>query len=55
MSEDLDSLPERERARIRARDRKLRGPRVIAVNPGLKKLALHLADKARRARDRDRR
>lgn len=48
MSEDTDELPERERARVRSRDRKIRGPRMIVDNPGLKKLALHLADKRRR-------
>ena len=30
---------------MKARDKKVRGPKVIAVNPGLKKLAQHLADK----------
>ena len=33
---------------VKARDRKVRGPKVVSVNPGLKKLALHLADKRKR-------
>ena len=45
MSEDTDDLPPRERARVRSRDRKVRGPKVVVDNPGLKKLALHLAEK----------
>jgi hypothetical protein len=53
MSEDIEALPESERARIKARDRKVRGPKVIVDNPGLKKLALERARKAReKARDR---
>jgi len=28
----------------------VRGPKVIAVNPGLKKLALHIADKRKKAK-----
>ena len=43
VSEDEDMLPARERARVKSRDRKTRGPRVIVDNPGLKKLALYLA------------
>lgn len=50
MSEDLNQLPEPERARVRARDRKIKGPKVIADNPGLKKLQLQLAEKRRAAR-----
>jgi hypothetical protein len=50
MSEDLESLPEREKSRVKARDRKIRGPKVIADNPGLKKLTLELAEKRRAAR-----
>ncbi|HXM56877.1 MAG TPA: hypothetical protein VOB72_15870 [Candidatus Dormibacteraeota bacterium] len=45
---DTDELPPRERARVRSRDRKTRGPRVIVDNPGLKKLAVDLAEKRRR-------
>ena len=47
MNEDLDRIEPRESAHARARDRKTRGPKVVAGNPGLKKLALHLADKRR--------
>jgi hypothetical protein len=50
MSEDADELPARERARVRHRDRKVRGPKVVVDNAGLKKLALHLAEKRRRRR-----
>ena len=45
MSDDTDLQPPRERARVRSRDRKVRGPKVIVDNPGLKKLALYLATK----------
>jgi hypothetical protein len=44
---DTDELPDRERARVRGRDRKVRGPRVVVDNPGLKKLAVDLAEKRR--------
>ncbi len=47
MSDDLDRVAPRESARNKARDRKARGPKVVSVNPGLKKLAQHLADKRR--------
>ena len=43
VSEDEDLLPARERARVKSRDRKTRGPKVVVDNPGLKKLALYLA------------
>jgi len=49
MSDDADLLPSRERARVKSRDRKVRGPGVIVDNPGLRQLALHLAAR-RRAR-----
>ena len=48
MKDELDDVAPRESARVRARDRKVRGPKVVAVNPGLKKLAQHLADKRTR-------
>jgi len=48
MSDDLERVSPREGAHEKARDRKRQPPKVIAVNPGLKKLALHLADKRRR-------
>jgi hypothetical protein len=47
VSDELDRVAPRESARVRARDRKVRGPKVVSVNPGLKKLAQHLADKRR--------
>ena len=47
VSQDADELPERERARIRSRDRKVSGPRVVVDNPGLKKLAILLAERRR--------
>ncbi|HKC18480.1 MAG TPA: hypothetical protein VKE27_02515 [Candidatus Dormibacteraeota bacterium] len=45
MSDELDNFAPREKARNRARDKKIRGPKVVSVNPGLKKLAQHLAEK----------
>ena len=48
MSDELDRVAPRESARAKARDKKIRGPKVVSVNPGLKKLAEHLADKRRR-------
>ena len=45
MTDDLDRVAPRESARAKARDKKIRGPKVVAVNPGLKKLAQHLAEK----------
>lgn len=50
MSDDLDSVSPTESAHVKARDKKTRGPKVIAVNPGLKKLAQHLADKSRKTK-----
>jgi hypothetical protein len=50
MTDDLERIAPRESARNRARDKKIRGPKVIAVNPGLKKLAEHLATKRRKPR-----
>ncbi len=52
MSDDLDHLTPREKAHDRSRERKIRGPKVVAVNPGLKKLAQHLADKRRKPKAR---
>lgn len=49
MSEELDSLSPREGARARSRDRKVRGPRVVVDNAGLKTLTLQLAQKRRQA------
>ena len=45
MADDLERIAPGESARTRARDKKSQPPKVISVNPGLKKLALHLADK----------
>ncbi len=50
MSDDLEMLPEREKARVKARDRKVRGPKVVVDNAGLKKLTLELAQKRRSSR-----
>jgi len=50
MSEDLEQLPDKEKAKVAARDRKLRGPKVVVDNPGLRKLTLELAEKRRRSR-----
>ena len=50
MAGDEDQLPPRERSRVKARDRKVRGPKVVVDNPGLKKLTLELAEKRRRDR-----
>jgi hypothetical protein len=47
MADDLERISPRESAHNKARDKKARPPKVIAVNPGLKKLALHLATKRR--------
>jgi hypothetical protein len=52
MSDDLERISPRENAHNKARDRKSRPPKVIAVNPGLKKLALHIAEKSRKAKPR---
>lgn len=52
MAEDLEQLPERERARVRARDRKVRGPKVVVDNPGLRKAALERARKVLEQRRR---
>jgi hypothetical protein len=48
MTDELDRISPRESAHTKARDKKARGPKVISVNPGLKKLALHLASKRRK-------
>ena len=52
MSDELERIAPKENARTRARDRKVRGPKVVSVNPGLKKLAQHLADKRKRKKKR---
>ncbi len=48
MSDELDRVAPREGARVRARDKKVRGPKVVSVNPGLRKLAQHLAEKRKK-------
>jgi hypothetical protein len=50
VSDELDRVSPSESAHVKARDKKIRGPKVIAVNPGLKKLAEHMADKRTRKR-----
>ena len=52
MTDELDRIAPRENARNKARDKKVRGPKVVSVNPGLKKLAQHLADKRTRKKSR---
>lgn len=54
MREDIEMLPERERSRVLSRDKKVRGPRIVEDNPGLKKLQLQLALRRRSARARPR-
>jgi hypothetical protein len=51
MSDDLERVAPRESARVKARDKKARGPKVVSVNPGLKKLAQHLAEKRKKKRE----
>jgi hypothetical protein len=48
MGDELERVSPQENAHVRARDRKVRGPKVIVVNPGLKKLAEHIATKTRK-------
>jgi hypothetical protein len=48
VSDDLERISPRESARNKARDKKARPPKVIAVNPGLKKLAQHIAERSRK-------
>lgn len=48
MTDELDRISPQESAHTKARDKKARGPKVISVNPGLKKLALHIASKRRK-------
>ena len=50
VSDELERVSPREEAHVKARDKKIRGPKVVSVNPGLKKLAQHLADKQRKKR-----
>jgi hypothetical protein len=48
VSEELEGIAPRESAHVKAREKKIRGPKVVAVNPGLRKLAAHLAEKRTR-------
>ena len=48
MADDLERMAPGESARTKSRDKKSQPPKVVAVNPGLKKLALHLADKRKK-------
>jgi len=50
VSDELERVSPSESAHVKARDKKVRGPKVIAVNPGLKKLAQHLADRSRKTK-----
>jgi len=45
VTEDIEALPPPERARVKARDRKVRGPKVVVDNVGLKKAAVDRAQK----------
>jgi hypothetical protein len=47
VSEDVDLLPEPEKARVKARDRKVRGPKVVVDNAGLRKVQMQLAERLR--------
>lgn len=55
MSDELERVAPRESAHVKARDRKVRGPAVVSVNPGLKKLAEHLAEKRTRKKPKPKR
>jgi hypothetical protein len=50
----MDRLSGPERARVESRERKTRPPKMVVDNPGLKKLAAHLAEKRRAASKRKR-
>ena len=43
-----EELSPKDRAHVKAREGKSRKPKVVAVNPGLRNLALHLAEKRTR-------
>jgi hypothetical protein len=43
-----DELPPREAARIRARERKARRPKMVVDNAGVKRIQLALKDRARK-------
>jgi len=50
VSDEEEMLPKREVSRIRSRDRKARGPKMVVDNAGLKKIQLQLAQRRRSAR-----
>jgi hypothetical protein len=50
MADELERVSPQESAHVKARDKKVRGPKVVSVNPGLRKLAQHLAEKRTRKR-----
>ena len=52
MTDELDRVSPRESARTKARDRKIRGPKVVSDNPGLRKLAQHLAEKRQKKKSK---
>ena len=54
MNDDIEMLPNRERSRVVSRDRKIRGPRVIEDNRGLRTIQLQLALRRRSTRVRPR-
>jgi hypothetical protein len=52
VSEDVEQLPEPEKARVKARDRKVRGPKVVVDNAGLRKVQMQVAERRRAAKPR---
>lgn len=52
MTDELDQVSPRESARTKARDRKIRGPKVVSDNPGMRKLAQHLAEKRQKKKSK---
>jgi hypothetical protein len=48
VGDELERVSPRESAHAKARDKKARPPNVVTVNPGLRKLAQHIADRSRR-------
>jgi hypothetical protein len=49
VSEDVELLPDPEKARVKSRDRKVRGPKVVVDNAGLRKVQMQLAERRRAA------
>jgi hypothetical protein len=48
VGDEHERVSPRESAHAKARDKKARPPKVVTVNPGLRKLAQHIADRSRR-------